>query len=1014
MRDRLRTLLGIESGEEAMVSLLLTQSVFLGIFIGAFDISAHSLLLSTFDVKIMAQGYVISGITGLIITSLYSWFQLKLKFRYFAIINLIFATSLTFILWTALILSQVKWIILIVFVMFGPLNIMTLQGFWGTAEHLFTKGQRKRLFPLAEMGLIIGIIVISYTIPILMSFNFQSHEILLVSAISVFVATLVQAVIGKKFSLANTGTFQLIESPEKRKSPFNVFYDDPLIRITGVYVALSILSAFFIQYCFMAVTRQQYPVAEDMAAFLGLFTGSMMIFILIIKRYVFAYVHRKYGILTCITISPVLISGISAIAAAIGLLMGIGPATASGFILFFMFLAIGRLFSKSLNDSVETPALNIIYQALEKSIKEGLQTLVKIKFNEIMVIFSGLILTCLGLFSLIKLVHFSLLLFGISLIWLFVSFRLFREYRKSLIRDTEKAVKTDSESTISANQAVCKNRFCAEIQFRTDYFRLISGDLSALDKIHNKWYFEKIADHAISNKEINLIPVLKRIAVNNTVDEGVRQHAAEVAGILQKHTTLLKYSDEKRFEAIKVLSGSRRPQTSEILRLLRDNSIESKRLAIFMIGKFRMSDLLSEVCDCLNIPGLTIDAYEVLKIFGSEAEDQLVRYYIMTSGNIRLNQTILLLLGNTCSKETIGFLFSRLWSNSRQLKELAVKCLINCKFKPTEEEKQRLNQLTSDVIGLITWNLAARLSLEGEHDKFLLEKISREVDRWNEFLFNILSVTYNSDTIARIRENSESEITERIRYGLQMIGQTVSESIKPKLISLLDEIPEKNKLNNLFQFFPGEIPGRKNLLEDIINRDYNLISLWTKACALRSIAKIEGEDMAESVTALLFCPEEIIQEESASLIARSNPRLYISASERIPDSIKKRLDNIVNGKFDNKELLYEKVQLLSRYFDGIQEDDLLLLASEIKFISNFNAESLKHTEDSILWISDKGNGSHAVHVFRSGEIDTLSRKYLDKQNIICYSLPLNTIEEYHFQFPDKSYDILKFIDKNED
>jgi ATP/ADP translocase len=360
MRDKLRTLLGIEPGEESMVSLLLTQSVFLGIFIGAFDISAHSLLLSTFDEKIMARGYVISGITGLIITSLYSWFKLKLKFRYFAIINLILATALTFILWTALILMQVKWVILIVFVMFGPLNITTLLGFWGTAEQLFTKGQRRRLFPLAEIGLIIGIIVISYTIPILMSFKFQSHEILLVSAISVFVATLVQTVVGKKFSLANTGTFQLTEKPEKRKSPFNVFYEDPLIRITGIYAALSVLTAFFIQYCFMAVTRQQYPVAEDMAAFLGIFTGSMMIFILIIKRFVFANVLRKYGMQTCIVISPVLISGIAAIAAAIGLFMGIGPATTSGFVLFFMFLAIGRLFSKSLNDSVESPALNFI------------------------------------------------------------------------------------------------------------------------------------------------------------------------------------------------------------------------------------------------------------------------------------------------------------------------------------------------------------------------------------------------------------------------------------------------------------------------------------------------------------------------------------------------------------------------------------------------------------------------------------------------------------------------------
>lgn len=78
MRDRLFSLLGIESGEESLVLMLLTQSVFLGIFFGAFDISAHSLFLSIFDEKMMARGYVVSGIAGIILTSLYTWLQTRI------------------------------------------------------------------------------------------------------------------------------------------------------------------------------------------------------------------------------------------------------------------------------------------------------------------------------------------------------------------------------------------------------------------------------------------------------------------------------------------------------------------------------------------------------------------------------------------------------------------------------------------------------------------------------------------------------------------------------------------------------------------------------------------------------------------------------------------------------------------------------------------------------------------------------------------------------------------------
>ncbi len=146
----------------------------------------------------------------------------------------------------------------------------------------------------------------------------------------------------------------------------------------------------------------------------------------------------------------------------------------------------------------------------------------------------------------------------------------------------------------------------------------------------------------------------------------------------------LKKEDERINSAKKVLSETRMPQTTEILRLLRDKSLESKRLAIYMIGKFRLADMLPEVCECLNIPGLETDAAAVLSAFGSSAEEQLIRFYLISSGNINCKQDD---SKASCQElaltEGSGFLFSRLWSNSRQLKEVALKCLIDCHFKPS-------------------------------------------------------------------------------------------------------------------------------------------------------------------------------------------------------------------------------------------------------------------------------------------------------------------------------------------
>jgi ATP:ADP antiporter, AAA family len=1011
MRDKFHALLGIESGEKSAALMFLAQSVFLGIFLGAYDITAHSLLLSTFDEKVMARGYVVSGITGFLLLYLFSVIKERLQFKNFAVINLSVVAILTFLLWSALILSTVKWVIFIVFIMLGPLNIITILGSCATADRLFSHGPGQKLKWFGDTGIMTGIIIISIMIPVLLFLKFQLNNILLVSALSVLTTTIIQVQIGKKFSLVNIQEIQIPDKYKNKESVFTVFREVPYVRMISIFMFLSVLAFSFVQYSFMAVTKQQYPVAESMAVFLGFFTAGIMILILIFKQFIFKYVLHNYGLQICLIISPILVGFFTVLAIASGLLKGFTPESTVGFIIFFFFIAITRLVSKSLSDTVESPSLNVIYQSVDRQIKFKLHSVLIGRLNETMIMLSGLILTIIGLLSFVKLIHFSLVLLIICSAWLFVALKLFVEYRKSIKEATEKVAQEESMDTVSEKHYIFRNRFSASIDFKRDYFNLISGDYSVLSTNSNKRYFEKLIDFANTNEDINLLPALKKITVILSIDEGTRRRAAEVAELLQKYSASFTPDNEKLDNVKKLLAGARMPQTTEILKLLRDNSVESKRLAIYMIGKFRITDLLRDVCECLGISGLTTDAYEILKSFGPDAENELMRFYIVTSGNIMFSRLILRLLGKSNTKDVEGFLFQRLWSNSRQQKEISIKCLINCKFKPSDEEKQHLDQLTSDIIGFITWDLSAKIALERANDTFLLKKINREIDRWNKFLFDVLSITYNTGTINRIREYSESKTMESINYAFEMTDIVVSEAIKPKLITLLDFIPDEDRLNNLFQFFPGEIPAYNKLLEEIINRDYNLISLWTKACTLRSIEKIDNNDMAESVTALLFSPEEIIQEEAANLIARSNPDIYISASPRIADSIKKRLDNIINGTTFKTDLLFEKVQFLAKYFEGIPEDELLPLAAEMKYIHDFDAESLSSSGGCVIWPLFSEN---EVYIFNNRLIENYKTKYQNANSNDVYILPLVAVEEYHFQYADKSFEILKYIDSHEE
>jgi hypothetical protein len=175
----------------------------------------------------------------------------------------------------------------------------------------------------------------------------------------------------------------------------------------------------------------------------------------------------------------------------------------------------------------------------------------------------------------------------------------------------------------------------------------------------------------------------------------------------------------------------------------------------------------------------------------------------------------------------------------------------------------------------------------------------------------------------------------------------------------------------------------------------------------------EDHDMAESVTALLFSPEEIIQEEAAYLIARTNPELYFSASDRIPDSIKNRLDNIISGTREKREMLFEKTQFLSSLFGGILEDELLSLASEMKFKEKINVDQEDMKVGFMVWTINDENPGKQVNVFY--DISGNSPQLSDNQwtNLPCYFLPLDAVERYHVQYPDNSSEILKYIDDNE-
>jgi hypothetical protein len=528
--------------------------------------------------------------------------------------------------------------------------------------------------------------------------------------------------------------------------------------------------------------------------------------------------------------------------------------------------------------------------------------------------------------------------------------------------------------------------------------------------------------HAGSKQDLNLLPVLKKIREKQDFEEMLRHKSAEIIDQIEvtngdyrklRKPSDIQAEDEKFINARKVIAGERLPQTTEILRLLRDNNPESKRYAIYMIGKFRLKDMLSEVCDCLSIPGLETDASMVIASFGAEASAELRRIYLNSSGNTNTGKAIIRLLGKSQTQENNVFIFARLWSNSRQLKEVALKCLTDCGYKADDEEKDKLNQLISEIIGMITWNISAQITLTRNNDEPLLEVIRKETIAWNTFLFDLLSITYDSGSIAKIRANIESETLESVNYALEMIDLVIDESIKAKFVSLVDVVPDEEKLKNLHQFFPGEIQHYDSLIEDILNRDYNLISIWAKAFTLRHMVSLKGKDAKESVTALLFSPEKILQEEAASLMGRSDKDLFNEVIKRIPGIHGRRISKITSGEIPAADFIFEKVNFLTTLFINIPADELLFLAGIIKYYGNTDFTLSNEFSDSILWILLPDFSVATVYTIYEGRLPDFDENQTISADSFVYLLPLTALEDFRKNYPENSFELFSYLDKQE-
>ncbi len=561
-----------------------------------------------------------------------------------------------------------------------------------------------------------------------------------------------------------------------------------------------------------------------------------------------------------------------------------------------------------------------------------------------------------------------------------------------------------------------KNKCFGKVLFRTGLYQLVTGNVSILENISNDWYIRELLNYANETHDPNILKALRKVASTDQFHESIRQNASEIAEIIDdeqngKHGGAPpgKISEKAR-GALQTLAGIRYPQTTEVLRLLRDKSPEIKRLALWLIGKFRMTDLSQEVCECLAVRDLEGDAVSVLESLGKDAGPELRRFYLASAGNIEVSRSILRLLSGICPEECMPFLLERLWSTSRQLRETALNELTYRGYIAGEDERKRIRKLIMDTFRTLTWIVSVRVCLEENNDPLLKREADKEFDRWKEFLLRLIRLAYGDSIPLSQAGGEEGDDPGSVRE-LAAIVFTGHGPAGPDDKS--NAAANRKMFKKLQHYFPVLVPDYVTLHEDIINYDYNVISIWTKACAIRSIREIGSENLGESIAALLFSPEEILVEEAVQLISRSGKSADAIMSDRIPAEVRAKLEDIISGRFDRKGLIYEKVRFLSRNLVPVIEEELISLAEQLIFVKELPGEKAA-LSDAVLWILDGKEGEPAVIINHAGNSPAVGNPGKPDQGSSCYALPFSAITDFCYRFPGNSVRIYSYIDKHEE
>jgi ATP:ADP antiporter, AAA family len=916
---RLRSLIGIEPGEEARVGKLTALYTILVLGVAFVETIAFTLFLREFGSQNLPYAYVATAVLAPL--AAFSFLQLgrRVSFHRLLISNATFLIIGCTIFWMSLRSSAAHWAILLLPAWFQTQIILVNLAVWPLAGRLFDVRQSRRLFGLVGTGTWIANIVGGFIVAPLVAL-FGADQMLLIAAIVTAIGLWLMRIILRTELLEDSSPRPTAARRAASRSSSTALLDRPIrryIRLILAYVFLWWVAFFFLDNIFYDRASVQFQDTAQLARAIGLQLSAAGVLALITSIVGIGYVMRRYGLQVALLAMPV-VCGVAVGALAIAGNFGQTD-------LLFWLAVFARLINVAWGFSLSQSALVLSYQPLPSDRRGQIQTLAEGIVQPIAIGVAGLALLGLNTVLGLRAIELSWFFVGIITLLCAVIVLMNRQYPQVLSNALARRQWGGGTTMAPADQASLNllraalhsphpatviygldmleradpaaigqflpellRHHSAEVR-RTAFARVEGLQLrSAAQAVQNAIGIETeptvrgvglqalaalVAPHALAQVVDGIADPHPQIQCGALV--GLLRYGGDKERQLAQHKLLrlaASYAAAERILAAQILAElGMSCYREQALGLLADQEADVRREALKMAAKLRDPQLWPAVIHAGAAQGTTRLAVWALAAGGEAALPAIEA--ALTRPALPQRQTIALV--NACGRIrgelVVQLLANKLGHPDHDVRTALLEALSASGYRATIRESVH-TQIRTEA-AWAAWVAAALVDIGDDQEMLPLQAaLTLSIHRTAERLCLWLSFLYDAPMMLRARKALAQGQGAQYAYALELLDTQLPAEIKNLVLPIAEDLPPHERLRRLAGVFPQNHESPANRLNTIIGGSQaSRFSPWVRVCALFAVGSLPAPECLPAVRAAVSDDDALVRETAIWVLARLDP-----------------------------------------------------------------------------------------------------------------------------------------------